>query len=436
MSRARPVSRARHSIKTRRESFLATAAKAFFICCGCATTTRPVFIRKPKSGLFDIVDFAAKAGDAPAARAATAAADGGSVRIDWGDDGESVFAADFLRAHAYDAQSLAERAERPTLWDSESLPQPPRFDCAQIFADKAARLRWLRALADFGIALVENTPDRDGAVCDLARLIAPLRRTNFGEDFVVESKPDPNNIAYTAHALQLHTDLPNRESPPGAQFLHCRRNEATGGESIFADGFAAAAELRRRSEDDFLLLARAPLPFRFHDRDNDLRHRAPTIGLDARRRGLRDSLSRRAHRAPRCAVRENRGDLRGVASLRADFARGAHADSLPAWSGRNRRVSQSPRVARALRFRSGERLSPPRWLLCRLGRDAKPNPRFAPRIGANRASGFFNPAPASSSSRSFFRAAARFPIRAIAPRRRATARRSANIARAAFSETR
>ena len=107
--------------------------------------------------IFDIVDFAAKAGDAPAARAATAAADGGSVRIDW-NDGESIFAADFLRAHAYDAQSLVERAERPTLWDSETLPQPPRFDCAQIFDDKAARLRWLRALADFGIALVENTP--------------------------------------------------------------------------------------------------------------------------------------------------------------------------------------------------------------------------------------------------------------------------------------
>ena len=338
-------------------------------------------------------------------------------RIDW-NDGESIFAADFLRAHAYDAQSLTERAERPTLWDSETLPQPPRFDCAQIFADKAARLLWLRALADFGIALVENTPDRDGAVCDLARLIAPLRRTNFGEDFVVESKPDPNNIAYTAHALQLHTDLPNRESPPGAQFLHCRRNEATGGESIFADGFAAAAELRRHSEDDFLLLARAPLPFRFHDRDNDLRHRAPTIGLDADG-AVCEIRYHAALTAPLDAPFEkNRGDLCGVASLRADFARGAHADSLSALPGRNRRVSQSPRVARALRFRSGERLSPSRWLLCRLGRDAKPNSRFAPRIGR---AGFLIPRPRHQLSRPLFarRRDSQFaPLRLVDGRRR------------------
>lgn len=230
--------------------------------------------------VFDIVDFAAESGEPPAARAATAAADGESIKVDWG-GAESIFAADFLRARAYDSRSLTERAERPTLWDAETLPQPPRFDYARVFADKAARLQWLRALAEFGIALVESAPDRDGAVCDLARLISHLRRTNFGEDFVVESKPDPNNIAYTAHALQLHTDLPNRESPPGAQFLHCRRNDAEGGESVFADGFAAAAELRRRSESDFRLLAETPLPFRFHDRGHDLRHRAPTIGLDA-----------------------------------------------------------------------------------------------------------------------------------------------------------
>jgi alpha-ketoglutarate-dependent taurine dioxygenase len=68
---------------------------------------------------------------------------------------------------------------------------------------------------------------------------------NFGSAFRVETKPDPNNLAYTAHALALHTDLPNQEMPPGFQFLHCVRNEASGGASVFADAFHIAEKLRR-----------------------------------------------------------------------------------------------------------------------------------------------------------------------------------------------
>ena len=41
--------------------------------------------------------------------------------------------------------------------------------------------------------------------------------------------------------LPPHTDLPTRELQPGVQFLHCLANDATGGDSVFLDGFALAA---------------------------------------------------------------------------------------------------------------------------------------------------------------------------------------------------
>jgi gamma-butyrobetaine dioxygenase len=98
--------------------------------------------------------------------------------------------------------------------------------------------------------------------------------------FEVISKPDPNNLAYTSVALPLHTDLPNQEVPPGFQFLHCLANEAVGGGSIFADGFALAEDLRRDDPDAFRLLCDVPIPYRFHDDDADIQVREPVITLD------------------------------------------------------------------------------------------------------------------------------------------------------------
>ena len=114
----------------------------------------------------------------------------------------------------------------------------------------------------------------------IALLISHLRRTNFGEEFNVISMPNPNNVAYTAVELLPHTDLPNREMPPGIQFLHCIANESAGGESIFTDGFAVAESIRQSDSAAFELLCRIPIPFRFHDGEWDIRWRSPTIILD------------------------------------------------------------------------------------------------------------------------------------------------------------
>jgi gamma-butyrobetaine dioxygenase len=97
----------------------------------------------------------------------------------------------------------------------------------------------------------------------------------------VVSKPDPDSLAYTAHALSPHIDLVSREMLPGIQLLHCLVFEATGGDSILVDGFACAAELAATDPASFELLTATPLPFRYRDgASTDVSARVPLIRLD------------------------------------------------------------------------------------------------------------------------------------------------------------
>lgn len=156
----------------------------------------------------------------------------------------------------------------------------PRHDAGAILSDDAALRAWMRDTRRLGLTIVEGLADAAGAGVALAERIGFLRRTNFGTTFEVISKPDPNNLAYTAEALPLHTDLANQEVPPGYQFLHCIANAAEGGGSLFADGFAMAEVLRRDAPEAFRLLSETAVPFRFHDGETDLRVHRPVITLD------------------------------------------------------------------------------------------------------------------------------------------------------------
>ncbi|SEK66504.1 TauD/TfdA family dioxygenase [Pacificibacter marinus] len=157
----------------------------------------------------------------------------------------------------------------------------PRHISATIMTDDQALNTWMRDTATFGLTIVEHLQDRIDAGIDVAERIGFLRTTNFGTTFEVINKPDPNNLAYTSVALPLHTDLPNQEVPPGYQFLHCLANEAKGGGSLFADGFAMAEDLRAEDPEAFRLLCETPIPFRFSDHDADIKVHRPVITLGA-----------------------------------------------------------------------------------------------------------------------------------------------------------
>jgi gamma-butyrobetaine dioxygenase len=207
--------------------------------------------------------------DVPDVRAAAVNTDSsGAVTVDWGDGHIGVFPAELL-------------AERPELTTAPvGLATVLRLDYSEL--DTAVGMqRWLEALLTQGAIVVEHTPNVDGEVVRLAERIGYARPTNFGTIFDVRSKPDPNNSAYTAAGLDLHTDLPNWTGPPDFQFLHALANEATGGDSTLADGVAIANALRVSEPKTFEVLATTPVPFRFHDSDDDIRFTCPIIQTDA-----------------------------------------------------------------------------------------------------------------------------------------------------------
>ena len=156
----------------------------------------------------------------------------------------------------------------------------PRAKADEVLNSDAALQDWLVETQIFGFSIVEGLADSTDAGMDVARRIGFLRETNFGVTFEVQSKPNPNNLAYTPIALPLHTDLTNQELPPGFQFLHCLANEAEGGGSLFCDGYAIAEDLRKSDPEAFELLSTVSIPFRFHDQNTDIRNRKKVINLD------------------------------------------------------------------------------------------------------------------------------------------------------------
>ena len=131
-----------------------------------------------------------------------------------------------------------------------------------------------------GRLILEGLPTDDEVIQRVPSLIGPLRETNFGKTFTVESKQDATSNAYTTMTLPVHTDLCTREYEPGLQFLHCIRNEADGGENILADGFRLAEQIKADAPEEYAALTTVPITFYNKATDTDFRCTVPMFDLD------------------------------------------------------------------------------------------------------------------------------------------------------------
>ncbi len=192
----------------------------------------------------------------------------------------SLFTKGWLRLHDCSPEAVAERGTTLHLWDAAINQSLPVVDYADYMHTDSGLRAWIQAIQRHGIVLLRGVPAEPGALLPVARRIGPIRPTNFGEHYDVVSMPNPNASAYTAMGLELHTDLANWHSPPDVQLLSCIKSSVKGGESLFADGFKVAEDLRSRDPEAFRLLSTHPMEFRFHDDSCDIRAAAPPIALD------------------------------------------------------------------------------------------------------------------------------------------------------------
>jgi gamma-butyrobetaine dioxygenase len=209
-----------------------------------------------------------------------------TLRISWPDGHRSAYALSWLaRWHTKDDQDevlghgdIAVRRRRP--WYADHYSKLARFSYDELVAKPERVADWLEALLDDGIALLTGMPDSDAALQQVCELIGTVRPSFSGYSFDVCSKLRPVNLAYTSKALELHTDLPPEELPPGVQFLHCRVNDAEGGHSLFVDATSVANALREQFPAYFKLLTEIKVPFRYTTTFQDVRAKQIIIELD------------------------------------------------------------------------------------------------------------------------------------------------------------
>ncbi|MDY8110300.1 TauD/TfdA family dioxygenase [Fulvimarina sp. 2208YS6-2-32] len=233
------------------------------------------FDRKTRERSFDIFHLEA----APKAKAAHMDAD--ALVIDWaGEDHVTRMPMGWLEAYAY-GERRADPADLPRkAWYGDHYPDVARFSHAELTTDKARVKAWLEAMIVEGVAVVTDMPDTDAGLTELAHLMGQVRPTFFGAYFDVRTHINPTNTAYTAAALELHTDTPAEEHAPGIQFLHMRANSVEGGRNLFGDGVAVANALRRQDPDGFRLLAETDIPFFCEHDSYDMRSYQRIIELD------------------------------------------------------------------------------------------------------------------------------------------------------------
>lgn len=193
----------------------------------------------------------------------------------------SLFDPGWLRQRADGGAREPLSVDRKTPWDASLAGRRlPEVDHGEFMHTDQGLAAWLRALDQYGFAIIRNGPAAAGEILKVAERVGWPRESNFGRLFDVFTKPDPNNAAYTDIALEPHADLPNWERPPDFQLLYCLSNEARGGDSTLTDGYAVSQALQGEDPESFRLLNELAIDFRFQDETSDIAYRAPVIGCD------------------------------------------------------------------------------------------------------------------------------------------------------------
>ncbi|MEP0072076.1 MAG: TauD/TfdA family dioxygenase [Marinomonas sp.] len=205
------------------------------------------------------------------------------IVVDWDyADHTSKYHPGWLLSHCYSEEVVQSKQWKPILWDKERITtELPRAKSSALIQSDEVLLTWLRDLRDYGIGIVSDVGTELGSLKAVTDRIAFMRESNYGTLFDVTTTAKANTSANTNIRLPLHTDLSARELQPGLQFLHCLVNDATGGESIYVDGFKIAEYMREHHPEEFRDLSAIPMTFNNKDPYCDYNYRSTVIATDS-----------------------------------------------------------------------------------------------------------------------------------------------------------
>ncbi|ANB14465.1 Aim17p [Sugiyamaella lignohabitans] len=196
-----------------------------------------------------------------------------SLDVEWADGHKSSYSQDFLETYS---NTVSRRRYRhldlhdTNIWNSGTSKFT--YDDAYSTSYKAyleSPNDLVKSLQRDGIAFITDIPPGEKfnsskiTVEHIAEQIGPIKNTFYGPSWNVISQSMAKNVAYTAVYLPLHMDLLYFESPPGVQLLHVIENNTIGGESIFADSFAAALHILETDPDAYSALTEVPISYHY-----------------------------------------------------------------------------------------------------------------------------------------------------------------------------
>ena len=208
-----------------------------------------------------------------------------NVMID-GDTARLVFADETLEWSGPQLRTFAMRddaSDERILWHAGGdMAARAVISCRDYLADDDALRSALSEVAQFGLARLSGAGTALDEVERIVGRFGFIRETNYGRLFEVRVVADPDNLAFTARALEPHTDNPYRDPAPTLQLLHCIQDSGSGGATFFLDGFALVQWFRTQHPEDFALLADRAVPFAYESAAGErYSARTPVLCLNA-----------------------------------------------------------------------------------------------------------------------------------------------------------
>ncbi|XP_048506849.1 gamma-butyrobetaine dioxygenase-like isoform X2 [Athalia rosae] len=213
--------------------------------------------------------------------------------IEWPDNHKSIFTLEWLIERSFTEEkrklfrAQVYRFERVT-WGAEDFEKCcKKFNYQTILNDESVLLTWLGSLTKYGVAIVTDVPPLANSTKSLIERVAFVRKTHYGEEYMVTSKNDTTNVAYQSTVLPLHTDLPYYCYAPGVNFLHCLvQTQGQGGESHLADAFHVANYLKKNHPEAYRVLTKTLIDWNDIGHENGDHfhsiHQAPILCEDER----------------------------------------------------------------------------------------------------------------------------------------------------------